>query len=134
MKHLGEKLATWSTTKDIALASDICGDLCKNGSADMLFDKIVQWGRDRGIDNPTMQFAKLNEEAGEIAHELTRMHFHTDEMADALGDTLVTLIILADILGYDLVECLNSAYGVIKDRNGHTVSGSFIKDGPDGEN
>lgn len=134
MKHLGEKLATWRTTKDIALASDICSDLCEHGSADMLFDKIVQWGRDREINNPVMQFAKLNEEAGEIAHELTRVHFHTNEMADALGDTLVTLIILADILGYDLIECLDSAYGVIKDRNGRTVSGSFIKDGPDGEN
>ena len=132
MDNLREKLATWRTTKSVALASEICDSLCELDLTDTLFDRVVEWGRDRGINNPAMQFAKLNEEVGEIAHELTRMHFHTNEMADALGDTLVVLIILADIFGYDLRECLNGAYGVIKNRSGRTEDGNFIKE-EDGE-
>ena len=132
MDNLREKLATWRTTKSVALASEICDSSCELDLTDTLFDRVVEWGRDRGINNPAMQFAKLNEEVGEIAHELTRMHFHTNEMADALGDTLVVLIILADIFEYDLRECLKGAYGVIKNRSGRTEDGNFIKE-EDGE-
>lgn len=128
MDNLREKLTTWHTTRSVALASEICNNLHELDLVDTLFDEVVEWGRDRGINNPAMQFAKLNEEAGEIAHELTRKHLHTDEMADALGDTLVVLIILADILGYDLRECLKGAYDVIKDRRGRTEDGNFIKE------
>ena len=128
MDNLREKLTTWHTTRSVALASEICNNLHELDLVDTLFDEVVEWGRDRGINNPAMQFAKLNEEAGEIAHELTREHLHTDEMADALGDTLVVLIILADILGYDLRECLKGAYDVIKDRRGRTEDGNFIKE------
>lgn len=128
MDNFREKLTTWNTTESVALASEICNNLHKLDLIDTLFDEVVEWGRDRGISNPAMQFAKLNEEVGEIAHELTRSHLHTDEMADSLGDTLVVLIILADILGYDLRECLKGAYDVIKDRRGRTEDGNFIKE------
>lgn len=128
MDNLREKLTTWHTTKSVALASEICNNLHELDLVDTLFDEVVEWGRDREINNPAMQFAKLNEEVGEIAHELTRKHLHTDEMADSLGDTLVVLIILADILGYDLRECLRGAYDVIKDRRGRTEDGNFIKE------
>lgn len=93
-----------------------------------LIAQVKAWGREKGINNPTMQYAKMIEEAGEIAHELTRGHYKTDEMEDALGDTLVTLIILADILGYDLYDCLAEAYGVISKRTGKNIDGSFVKD------
>lgn len=95
---------------------------------DDLIKSVAKWGRDKGLTDPIMQFAKCQEECGEIAHELTRNHYNTPELNDALGDTFVTLIILADILGYDLVSCLEEAYGVIKDRRGRTMNGSFIKD------
>lgn len=93
-----------------------------------LIAQVKAWGREKGINNPTMQYAKMIEEAGEIAHELTRGRYKTDEMEDALGDTLVTLIILADILGYDLHDCLAEAYGVISKRTGKNIDGSFVKD------
>lgn len=76
-----------------------------------------------------MQFAKMNEEIGEIAHELTRNHFASPALRDAIGDTQVTLIILANVLGMNVIDCLSEAYDVIKDRTGETVNGSFIKDG-----
>lgn len=93
-----------------------------------LIQAVAEWGRDKNINDPVMQYAKLNEEVGEIAHELTRNNLKSEEMEDALGDTLVTLIILADILGYDLKQCLGEAYGVISHRKGKTINGSFIKE------
>ena len=93
-----------------------------------LINLVALWGQEKHINNPVMQYAKLNEEAGEIAHELTRGNLTSAEMEDALGDTLVTLIILADILGYNIIDCLAKAYAVIAKRTGHTENGSFVKD------
>lgn len=94
---------------------------------DELVDKIIKWGREKNIDNPFGQFAKINEEVGEIAHELTRGNFDSAELQDAIGDTLVTVIILSDILGFDPYECLSEAYKVISDRKGVSKDGVFIK-------
>lgn len=98
-------------------------------STDELIDAVIQWRRDKGIDNPIMQALKVNEEQGEIATEITHGRMHGDGMIDALGDTLVTVIVLADILGYDPRACLEEAYGVISKRTGHSVDGCFIKEG-----
>lgn len=96
--------------------------------ANSLIELVAEWGREHKIFDPVKQFAKVNEEAGEIAHELTRNRLHSAELRDAIGDTLVTVIILADILDIDPVEALNEAYQVIKERKGHTEDGSFIKE------
>lgn len=97
-------------------------------TTDELIKAVEQWGRDKALLDPIMQFAKLNEEVGEIAHELTRNKLYSDEIVDAIGDTAVTLIILADILGTDLPYCLGHAWWQIKDRKGQTKNGSFIKE------
>lgn len=102
-------------------------------TTDELIDAVVDWGRAKGLDNAVMQYAKMNEEVGEIAHELTRGKFKTAEMKDALGDTAVTLIILADILGFDITRCLEVAYNEIRGRKGKTENGSFVKE-DNGEN
>ena len=102
-------------------------------TTDELIDAVVNWGRAKGLDNAVMQYAKMNEEVGEIAHELTRGNLKTAEMKDALGDTAVTLIILSDILGFDIVRCLELAYDEIKNRKGQTKDGSFVKE-ENGEN
>lgn len=96
---------------------------------DELISAICSWGSDHGIDNPDKQTTKLMEEVGELANEVSRSHYDTPEIRDALGDIGVVLIILADILGYDFIDqCLLPAYNVIKERTGKTVNGSFIKD------
>lgn len=97
-------------------------------TTDELIDAVAEWGQSHKINNPIMQYAKVTEEVGEIAHELTRGHYDTPELIDALGDSTVTLIILADILGYDLRACLREAYEEIKNRHGKTVDGSFVKE------
>ena len=62
-------------------------------------DNVIQWGRDKGLNDAKAQLNKVMEEVGEIAHEITRNRFDTPELSDAIGDTLVTIIILSDILG-----------------------------------
>lgn len=97
-------------------------------TTDELIGEVMYWGVKHNISNPDRQYAKLNEEVGEIAHELTRDRLYSSEMMDALGDTFVTLIILADILHFDIRDCLEAAYSEIKNRNGKTINGSFVKD------
>lgn len=94
---------------------------------------IIQWGREKGLGDPKAQLNKVIEEVGEIAHEITRNHYdlealeQPDELYDAIGDSFVTLIILADILNMDPVACMELAYDAIKDRKGETNNGTFVK-------
>ena len=100
-------------------------------TTDELIGAIAVWGQEHGIDNPDKQTVKLLEECGELAHEIARGRYNSKATEDAIGDIGVVLIILADILGYDFVDCLLLAYNEIKDRTGHTEDGSFIKNGED---
>ena len=50
------------------------------------------------------------------------------ELKDAIGDVLVTIIILATQLGLDTEECLLHAYNEISGRIGKTINGIFVKD------
>ena len=97
-------------------------------NANELIEAVALWRREHGIDNPVMQALKINEEVGEIATEITHDRMHGPDMVDAIGDSLVTIIILADILGYDPVDCLQEAYDVISKRKGKTVDGCFVKE------
>lgn len=88
----------------------------------------MAWGRTKKLDDPIMQAVKINEEVGELCRELTRARLDTAEVEDAIGDILVTVLIESDILGFDPLLCLQKAYDEIKNRKGHTVNGTFIKD------
>ena len=46
---------------------------------------------------------------------------------DGIGDSFVTLIILAKQLGLEPAECLEAAWNEIKNRTGKTVNGVFVK-------
>ncbi len=102
-------------------------------NAEELINAVMLWGREHKIDNPVMQALKVNEEVGEIATEITHDRLHGLGMVDAIGDSLVTIIILADVLGYHPLDCLAEAYGVISKRKGETKDGCFIKE-DNGEN
>ena len=90
--------------------------------------RIYDWFDEKGLHDPVMQFAKLNEEVGEMAHELTRGRKDSEEMKDAIGDVFVTLVGMAHHLGMDISECINMAYKEIRGRTGKVVEGSFVKD------
>lgn len=99
-----------------------------------LVNDVIKWGRDKNLHDPKAQLNKVIEEVGEIAHEITRNHYDLDafeqpvELEDAIGDTLVTVIILADILGIDPIGALEEAYNVIKTRHGVTKNGTFVRE------
>lgn len=96
-------------------------------TTDELIEAVKQWGADKGLNDPKAQLNKVIEEVGEMAHEISRNQYGR-ELEDAIGDTLVTVIILSAICGFDPIYCLGIAYNEIKGRKGHTQDGSFIKD------
>lgn len=91
---------------------------------------VLKWAFERDLlnsdDGGGKQLLKMFEEAG----ELSRAHLKDDINAtvDGIGDVLVTLIIFANINGLNLYQCLNHAYSEIKDRQGKTINGTFIKE------
>ena len=94
-----------------------------------LIDSVVDWADDRGLvkeENSDKQLIKIIEEVGELSSAFLKKN--RKEEIDAVGDILVTLIIFAEIRGYDVMSALGYAYQEIKDRTGKIVDGSFIKD------
>lgn len=66
------------------------------------------------------------EEVGETMAAMARGD--KEKLKDGIGDSIVTLIILAMQCGLSANECLASAYDEIKNRKGKTVDGVFIKE------
>ena len=91
--------------------------------------KVIQWGYDRGIvqhGKPIGQAIKTLEEVTELLDAINRGDM--PEIKDAVGDVVVTLIMVCATLDIDLTECLAGAYGQIKDRRGYlTEAGVFVK-------
>ena len=98
-----------------------------------LINKVNQWAISHGLDksNPKTQWMKVTEEVGEIRDVFLRpSDFENPEwsLKDAIGDSIVTLIVLCLQLGYDVEECLTIAYNDIKDRKGVMIDDNFIKE------
>ncbi|TGE15233.1 MazG-like family protein [Staphylococcus petrasii] len=94
---------------------------------DQLVEQVQAWSVDKNLHNgnPDRQALKFYEEAGEVAAALSRGRM--DALKDGIGDTVVTLIILAQQHDMTLQECLQYAYDEIKGRTGKTINGTFIK-------
>ena len=93
------------------------------------FEKIRVWASERGIyqkGDPKTQYIKLQEECGELAKAL--LNDDKPEIIDALGDIAVVLVNLSELCGYQLEECIESAYNVISKRKGKMIDGTFVKD------
>lgn len=98
-------------------------------SYETLARKIINRFTNIGIvsaDNAKTQFMKVTEELGELAEGINKDK--TEQVKDSLGDVLVTLILLAEDLNLNLLDCLNSAWNEIKDRKGKVIEGSFVKE------
>lgn len=98
-------------------------------SYETLARKIVNRFTGIGIvkpENAKTQFMKVTEELGELAEGINKDK--PKQIKDSLGDVLVTLILLAEDLNLNLLDCLNSAWGEIKDRKGEVKNGSFVKE------
>lgn len=91
---------------------------------------IVEWAKARKIipnSTPETQLLKSMSELGELADAMAKGD--RDGVADGLGDVMVTLVMVAELSGLDLIECLAGAYGEIKDRRGTMLpNGLFVKE------
>ena len=90
---------------------------------------VIQWAEARQIipnSTPLAQAIKTTEEVAELLKALSKGDMA--EAKDAYSDILITLIIGADLAGFDLVDCLNEGYNTIKNRKGFlTKDGIFVK-------
>ena len=92
------------------------------------FDLIRDWAAVRGIyDNgdAKTQYVKLMEEAGELAKALLTKD--KPETKDAIGDMIVVLTNLAHLEGFEVEDCIDSAYQEIAARTGKMINGTFVK-------
>ena len=96
-----------------------------------IFDCIRAWADERGLydkGDPKTQYIKLMEETGEIGRAILKED--TNEIVDGIGDAVVVLTNLAELIGVPIEECIQSAYDVIAKRTGKMVNGTFVKDQP----
>lgn len=115
----------------------------KNMQYGELEEKIIQWAKDRNIlekSNAIKQISKTQEELDETLEALKKLDAHKDsdnliirsqimnEVADGIGDMLVTIILLAKAVDLESLVCLEMAYDEIKNRKGKMVDGLFVKE------
>lgn len=90
-------------------------------------NNIKKWGAERGITDgdPSRQLNKLTEELGELAEGFNKKV--PEQVEDSLGDMFVVMTLFAEQNGLDIVSCIQSAYDIIKDREGKNIDGVFVK-------
>jgi NTP pyrophosphatase (non-canonical NTP hydrolase) len=87
------------------------------------------WAKDRGLydkGNSHTQYVKLMEEAGELAQAILKQD--KPEIQDAIGDMVVVLTNLAELEGFTIEDCIDSAYTEISMRRGKMLNGTFVKE------
>jgi NTP pyrophosphatase (non-canonical NTP hydrolase) len=113
-----------------------------------LIEKTKQWFHQKEIirqSNPLKQLEKTQEELTETRDAVIRLHearlimtiercdtemhqnAHMFDIKDGIGDIVVTLIGVCEMLNISLEECLQGAYDVISERTGKMVDGKFVK-------
>ena len=103
-----------------------CDDSCSEIS---MFELIREWADKRGLydkGDPKTQALKLVEEVGETCRAILKGN--DMEAIDGIGDCVVVLTNLAELLGESIEGCIEQAYFEIKDRTGKMENGTFKKD------
>ena len=95
-----------------------------------VIDDIVDWAEVRGLIygkdiQPEKQMLKLVEEVGETARALA--YGDKQGLIDGIGDCVVCLIVLAELKGLTLEECMQAAYDEISGRTGRLENGLWKK-------
>ena len=108
-------------------------------------NRTLTWAKNKGIldnGNALAQNEKTKEETQETWEALFakkhgvqkyvnkkgKLVNSEDEIKDGLGDQFVTLILQAELAGYDLFDCLEDVLTIIEQRTGKMVNGQFVKD------
>jgi|TARA_B110000908_G_scaffold170268_1_gene229320 NTP pyrophosphatase (non-canonical NTP hydrolase) len=105
---------------------------------------VIDWAEDRDIfanSNPIKQIGKTQEELDETLEALNKLSLLSNpqnliakseamaEVKDGIGDMIVTIILLSEMVGVKMEDCLQAAYDEIKHRKGKMVDGLFVKEG-----
>jgi len=101
----------------------------QNLSVRSQFDLIRSWANNRGLydgGDPKTQALKLTEEVGETCRAILKED--ANAIIDGIGDCVVVLTNLAELIGTPIEECIDQAYNEIKDRTGKMDNGTFKKD------
>ena len=107
-------------------------DSCCNGDCNCkynYFNLIRQWAEERGLydeGDPKTQYLKLIEEAGEVGRAILKNDH--PEIIDGIGDMVVVLTNLSELVGVPIEECIEQAYNEISKRKGKMINGTFVKD------
>lgn len=120
LKHLQEELFD---------ASLYIEKLISKPNYENLQPQVANWFNDKGLinkDNSTKQLCKVIEELGELSSAILKEN--KEEELDSFGDVFITLIGLAEMREVNLLECLEMAFNVIKNRKGIVKNGTFVKD------
>ena len=120
-------MARYLDNKKLPFPEDEDCDDC--GEVVFYFDKIRDWAEYNGIyasGDPKTQYVKLMEEAGELGRAILKQN--RGEQMDAIGDMVVVLTNLSELLDMSIEECVESAYEVISKRTGKMINGTFVKD------
>jgi NTP pyrophosphatase (non-canonical NTP hydrolase) len=92
------------------------------------FDLIREWASTRGLyanGDPKTQALKLVEEIGETCRAILKQD--KPEIIDGIGDCVVVLTNLAELIDTPIEECIARAYDEIKDRKGKMANGTYVK-------
>jgi len=98
-----------------------------NGKASQ-FDLIRSWAKERGLydkGDPKTQALKLVEEVGETCRAILKKDH--EQIVDGIGDCVVVLTNLAELINYPIEKCVDKAYNEIKNRKGKMDNGTFKK-------
>jgi len=93
------------------------------------FDLIRDWAEERGLyanGDPKTQALKLVEEVGETCKAILKEDY--EEVVDGIGDCVVVLTNLAELMDISIEDCIAAAYDEIKDRTGQMENGTYKKD------
>ena len=112
----------------------IAGALSPTGVQARLYDKshfdlIREWAEERGLydkGDPKTQLLKLVEEVGETCRAVLKED--KEGAIDGIGDCVVVLTNLAELLDVRIEDCIDAAYVVIANRKGKMDNGTFVKD------
>ena len=108
-------------------AIDNCGPDCECMMPSQ-FDLIREWASKRGLyenGDPKTQALKLVEEVGETCRAILKED--RAEAIDGIGDCVVVLTNLAELLEMRIEDCIREAYNEIKDRTGKMANGTYVK-------
>jgi len=92
------------------------------------FDLIRNWANERGLyenGDPKTQALKLVEEVGETCRAILKED--GEQIVDGIGDCVVVLTNLAELVGHPIEDCIEAAYNEIKDRKGKMANGTYVK-------